>query len=75
MFTGSVNLTHNGLESSDENLVRIEEAEEVIKHLKCYEGLWDQSEILRLSDLEQALQLRERKGGKGRTHEDGVRWS
>ena len=68
-------MTHNGLERSDENLVRIEEADEVAKHQKYYERLWDQSEILRDGDLERALQLREKEGGKGWTHEDGVRWS
>ena len=68
-------MTHNGLERSDENLVRIEEAEEVAKHLEQYERLWNQSEILRYSDLERALQLREKEGGESWTHEDGVRWS
>ena len=60
MFTGSVNMTHNGLEVSDENLVRIEEAEGVAKHLERYEELWDRSEILRQSDLDRALKLREK---------------
>ena len=60
MYTGSVNMTHNGLEVSDENLVRIEEAEGVAKHLERYEELWDRSEILRQSDLDRALKLREK---------------
>ena len=67
MFTGSVNMTHNGLEVSDENLVRIEEAEGVAKHLEHYEELWDRSEILRPGDLDQALKLREEKKREGWT--------
>ena len=68
-------MTHNGLELSDENLVRIEEAEEVTKHLERYERLWDRSEILRQGDLDRALKLREKGGGESWTHEDGMRWS
>ena len=68
-------MTHNGLENSDENLVRIEEAEEVAKYQERYERLWDQSEILRHGDLERALQLREKGGGESRTQEEGMRWS
>ena len=56
-------MTHNGMEVSDENLVRIEEAEEVAKFLAYYERLWGQSEILQQHDLDQAIQLRENKGG------------
>ena len=68
-------MTHNGLENSDENLVRIEEPGEVAKHQERYEKLWNQSEILRHGDLEQALKLREKGSGESQTHEDGMRWS
>ena len=56
-------MTHNGLEVSEENLVRIEEAEGVAKHLEQFDDLWSRSEILRQGDLDWALQLRESKGG------------
>ena len=65
MFSGSVNMTHNGMEVSDENLVRIEDAEEVAKHQERFEELWDESEILRQGDLDRALKLREKGGGEG----------
>ena len=68
-------MTHNGLENSDENLVRIEEAEEVAKYQERYEKLWNQSEILRHGDLEQALKLREKGSGESQIHEEGMRWS
>ena len=75
LFTGSVNLTHNGLECSDENLVRIEGAEEIAKHQEHYERLWNQSEILRQGDLDEALRLRVKGGKEGGAHEDDARWS
>ena len=68
-------MTHNGLECSDENLVRIEEAEEVAKHQEHYERLWNQSEILRQGDLDEALRLRVKGGKVSGTHEDDAHWS
>ena len=68
-------MTHNGLECSDENLVRIEEAEEVAKHQERYERLWSQSEILRQGDLDEALQLRVKGGKESGTHGDSAHWS
>jgi phosphatidylserine/phosphatidylglycerophosphate/cardiolipin synthase-like enzyme len=75
LFTGSVNLTHNGLEYSDEHLVRIEEAGEIAKYQEHYERIWNQSQILRQGDLDEALRLRVKAGNEGDAYEDDARWS
>ena len=58
LLTGSVNLTHNGFESSAENLIRIEEAEEVVKYSVRFEELWQAAEELRAEDITAALRTR-----------------
>ena len=60
LLTGSVNFTHNGFENSAENLIRIEDAEEFVKHSVRFEELWREAEDLRADDLAWALELRER---------------
>ena len=60
LYTGSVNMTHNGMETSDENVVRIEEAGVVAKYLKEWQRLWDLSEPLQQEDLDRAIWLREK---------------
>ena len=60
LYTGSVNMTHNGMEHSDEDAMRIEDAGVVAKYLKQFQTMWDASEPLRQEDLDQAIGLRER---------------
>ena len=53
-------MSHNGMENSDEDAVRIEEAGSVAKYLKEFQRLWDESDPLQQADLDQAIWLRER---------------
>lgn len=58
LLTRSVNLTHNGFDNSEENLIRIEEAEEVTKLSVEFERLWRESEDLRAEDLSWLIESR-----------------
>ena len=58
LYTGSANMTHNGMENSDEDAMRIEDAEVAAKYLKQFQEVWDNSEPLQQEDLDRAIQLR-----------------
>ena len=61
LFSGSVNLSHNGLENNTEHLFKIAEPVTVAKLLTSFEETWERAEPVEQHHIDKMLATRERK--------------
>ncbi len=56
VLTGSVNLTHNGLERNKEHMIRVLEPSVVAAMLQDFERTWERADTVTSKDLESMLE-------------------
>ena len=74
VLTGSVNLTHNGLEHNKEHLIRVLEPSVVAAMLQDFEQTWKRADTVTLEDLESMMEQhvkREAKKKSSRSSQSG----
>jgi hypothetical protein len=64
VLTGSVNLTHNGLERNKEHLIRVLEPSVVSAMLQDFELTWKQADTITLEDLERMTEKHDNREAK-----------
>ena len=64
LLTGSVNMTHNGLEHNKEHLYRITETSAVADVLNDFETQWESAEQVTVALIDQMMEIWQRRGEK-----------